>query len=141
MECLTSVGSLVLVLMLVLRRLKVGLPGCFLQDSLDILCSPLLLASWTMKRLEERMLFLRDVPYYVCMLFISPFVEIFMLATKMHDLCLCRHKWEIVRQWFQPVEASRLRTKIWKFLKEEFQNASKSNCSKESSPLSDASDE
>ncbi|XVF05557.1 hypothetical protein REPUB_Repub05bG0182400 [Reevesia pubescens] len=46
----------VLVLMLESKRLRVGPLGYFLPDSLGILCSQHLLASWTMKKLEERML-------------------------------------------------------------------------------------
>jgi ubiquitin-like-specific protease 1C/D len=50
-------------------------------------------------------------------------------------------KFQFGRKWFQPLEASRLRRKIRKLLREEFQNAYESNCSKESSLPSDASEE
>ncbi|KAK9935505.1 hypothetical protein M0R45_022607 [Rubus argutus] len=76
---------------------------------------------------------------YDCGLFVLFFMERFIEEAperlKKKDLDM------FGRKWFQPLEASRLRSKIRKLLREEFQNAYESNCSKEPSLSSDTSEE
>ncbi|XP_061994459.1 ubiquitin-like-specific protease 1D isoform X1 [Rosa rugosa] len=114
---------------------------CYLDEEVDI--SDLTVSDcW--KRLpdhieEKKLVVPQQKNDYDCGLFVLLFMERFIEEApkrlKKKDLA------RFGRQWFQPVEASRLRSKIRKLLKEEFQNASKSNCSKESSPLTDASED
>nr|XP_004297636.2 PREDICTED: ubiquitin-like-specific protease 1D isoform X2 [Fragaria vesca subsp. vesca] len=113
---------------------------CYL-DEVDILD---LTVSDCWKRLpdhieEKRLPVPQQKNDYDCGLFVLLFMEHFIEDAperlKKKDLSM------FGRQWFQPQEASRLRNKIRKLLKEEFQNASKSNRSKEPSPLSDGSEE
>ncbi|XP_050372838.1 ubiquitin-like-specific protease 1D [Argentina anserina] len=88
---------------------------------------------------EKRLVVPQQKNDYDCGLFVLFFMERFIddapERLQKKDLAM------FGRQWFQPVEASRLRSKIRKLLKEEFENASKANRSKETSPLSDASEE